>query len=179
MKPNVTLLLTLVALTWLPACNSAASEPLVKNTPTAIARPTSTSSANPSIINTDIFTGIGTDLSIALPVGDAARGADLFVQRVPAASGSAVPCRGCHALQPQVIIVGPSLAGIASRAALRELGKSAAEYIRESIQAPNIYIVPDSPYFNNNGTSIMPTHLGSLLSPQDLADLIAFLFTLH
>jgi hypothetical protein len=72
------------------------------------------------------------------------------------------------------------LAGVADRAATREPGKTAEQYIRESIQQPNTFIVPDNPaYKGANGKSLMPEGLANLMSPQDLADLIAYLQTLH
>jgi cytochrome c2 len=163
-----------VILILLSACNSI---PPKSVTLSAQATPAVSTTSTPG--HSDIFTGIGTDVAVPLPVGDSTRGAALFAQRVRPDSGSALPCQGCHALQPYAIIVGPSLAGLATRAAAREPGKSAAEYIRESIQRPNAFIVPDSPYFSNNGQSIMPTHLGSLMSAQNLADLIAYLLTLN
>ncbi len=124
------------------------------------------------------FKGIGSDLTVALPAGDAKHGADLFSGAAKLANGSAAPCQACHSLNPGEVKVGPSLAGVATRAETREPGKSAADYIRESIQNPSAFIVPDSPSFMNNGKSVMPEGLGNNMSPQDLADLIAYLSTL-
>jgi len=59
-----------------------------------------------------------------------------------------------------------------------EPGKSAEQYIRESIQQPNAFIVPDSPTFQSNGKSVMPDGLGNNMTAQDLADVIAYLLTL-
>jgi mono/diheme cytochrome c family protein len=124
------------------------------------------------------FKGIGADLTVALPAGDAARGADLFSQKVKSENGTALPCKACHSLQPDAVIVGPSLAGVATRAGSRVPGKSAADYIRESIQNPSAFIVPGNPAFVNNGKSVMPEGLGNNMSPQNLADIIAYLLTL-
>ena len=80
---------------------------------------------------------------------------------------------------PGEIKTGPSLAGVATRAETREPGKTAEVYIRESIQQPNTFIVPDNPAFKGaTGKSLMPEGLANLMSPQDLADLIAYLNTL-
>ena len=121
---------------------------------------------------------IGSDQTAERPAGDAAHGADLFAQKATAASGSKLPCAACHALTAGEIKVGPSLAGVATRAPNREPGKTAEQYLRESIQATNVYIVPDDPKYAANGKSVMPEGLGNNMSAQDLADMIAYLLTL-
>jgi mono/diheme cytochrome c family protein len=126
------------------------------------------------------FEGVGSDLAVELPPGDAARGEQLFAQQVKLASGKNAPCTACHSLQPGVAGTGPSLAGVASRAGTREPGKTAEQYVRESIQQPNAFIVPDDPkYTQPSGKSAMPEGLANQMSPQDLADLIAYLLTLQ
>lgn len=98
----------------------------------------------------------------ALPAGDPASGKALF---------SAVGCVACHSLNPGVRIVGPSLAGVATRAATRKAGYTAQLYIYESIILPNAYIVDGFP------SGLMPQDFKARLKPKDLADLIAFLMT--
>ena len=100
--------------------------------------------------------------------GDPKRGKELFFSN---SIGSGVGCRLCHSLKPDEVRVGPSLAGIATRAATRVPGMSAEEYIRESILHPDAYIVPG---FDNK----MPSYISENLSKQDLDDLVAFLMTL-
>lgn len=95
----------------------------------------------------------------------AARGAALF--RAPPAI-----CGTCHALEPDVVIVGPSLAGIASRAASRVPGQSAEAYLRESILRPADYIVPGF-------QDVMQKNFGSVLTSDQINDLIAYLLTLR
>ncbi len=82
---------------------------------------------------------------------------------------------------PGEVKTGPSLAGVADRAATREPGKTAEQYIRESIQQPNAFIVSgrSGKFKGANGKSVMPEGLANLMSPQDLADLIAYLQTLE
>jgi mono/diheme cytochrome c family protein len=125
-----------------------------------------------------VFDAAGSDLAKELPAGDAANGQKLFAQEVKMASGNNAPCTACHSLQSGEVKVGPSLAGIADRAATRESGKTAEQYIRESIQQPSVFIVSDDPKYQANGKSVMPDGLGDQMSPQDLADLIAYLQTL-
>jgi mono/diheme cytochrome c family protein len=125
------------------------------------------------------FNAAGSDVNKQLPAGNAAHGEQIFNQQAKQASGTNAPCMACHSLVPNEVKTGPSLAGVATRAASREPGKTAEQYIRESIQQPNAYIVPDNPAFKGaNGKSLMPEGLGNLMSDQDLADLVAYLLTL-
>jgi mono/diheme cytochrome c family protein len=98
----------------------------------------------------------------ALPPGNAASGKSLF---------SSAGCVACHSLEAGVRIVGPSLSGVATRAATRKAGYSAQLYLYESITLPNAYVVDGFP----NG--LMPQDFKTRLKSQDLSDLIAFLMT--
>jgi nitric oxide reductase subunit C len=80
-------------------------------------------------------------------------------------------CSTCHSTQPDVIIVGPSLAGIATRAETRVPGLSAEQYIRNSILNPGDFVVPGFP-------DAMLRSLGDKLSADQINDIIAFLMTL-
>ncbi len=104
---------------------------------------------------------VRTELSV-LPVGNANGGEQVF---------TSTGCRACHSLEPDVRTVGPSLGGIASRAATRKLEYSAEMYIYESIVAPRAFVVPG---FNGD---VMPAGFKQQLSKQQLADLLAFLMT--
>ncbi len=86
-------------------------------------------------------------------------------------SSAPAVCSTCHSLEPDIVIVGPSLAGIANRAARRIEGLSAEEYIRQSIIDPGAYVVDG---FEN----VMAQNLAQVLSSDDLNNLIAFLMTL-
>jgi cytochrome c2 len=131
------------------------------------------------------FEAVGSDLTKLLPPGDPQRGQALWNQEVKQASGVAASCKACHSLKPGEALVGPSMAGIATLAAERirapdykGQAKTPEEYIRESIQQPNAYIVEPDKYAAAPGVSKMPATLGNQMSAQDLADLIAFLMTL-
>ena len=115
-----------------------------------------------------ISSPVGTDLDVALPAGDPARGDKLFHGKV----NGQYPCSACHSLTPGRALVGPSLGHIATTAAARRDGYPAERYIHESIVSPNAYAIAG---YNQN---IMPVTFGAQMSPQDLADLIAFLMTL-
>ena len=99
----------------------------------------------------------------SLPPGNAANGETIF-------RGEAA-CSACHSLEPGAQGVGPSLAGIASRAETIKPDTTAEAYILESIIDPDAHIVEG---FNGG---IMPPNFGQRLSEQQLADLVAFLMT--
>ncbi len=91
-------------------------------------------------------------------------------------------CFSCHSLTEGVVLVGPSLAGIGTRAAAliatpeyKGAAKSAEEYIRESIVSPHAYVVP-GPTFSAGGLSIMPP-LSTILKPEEIEQLVAYLAT--
>lgn len=96
-------------------------------------------------------------------------GKTLFAQAV---IGTQAGCGTCHSLTPDEVVVGPSMAGIASRAGDRVAGQSAEEYIRESILNPDVYLVEDFP------AGTMPQVWGDELSTEQLDQIVAYLLTL-
>lgn len=101
--------------------------------------------------------------------GDASQGEELFNQTL---IGSQPGCVTCHSLEPEKVLVGPSLAGIAARAGSRVSGQSAEEYLRESIQNTDAFTV------EGFGAGVMPAALADELSEQQVEDLVAYLMTL-
>ncbi len=105
-------------------------------------------------------------------VGDAANGEELYHQ-VTIGSASAPGCVTCHSTEPDVVLVGPSHAGLAGRAGTYVEGVSAEDYLRESITNPNAHVVegftPDVMYQN----------YGTELQARDINDLIAYMLTLN
>jgi cytochrome c551/c552 len=97
--------------------------------------------------------------------GDAAAGEAVFNQQANP------PCNSCHSLQEGTTLVGPSLAHIGTAAATMESGKSAEQYIRESITDPDAFVVQGFP------AGVMPKTYGQDLSEQQLNDLVAFLLS--
>lgn len=81
-------------------------------------------------------------------------------------------CASCHALEPETVIVGPSLAGIAGRAATRVDGLTAEEYIEISVLQPSAYLV-------EGFDDVMPANLGKRLTGDELDALVAYLLTLE
>ena len=81
-------------------------------------------------------------------------------------------CAACHATTGDTLIVGPSLAGIASRAATRVEGQSAEEYIQLSILRPGEHIV-------EGFSDLMPSNFGTTLTGEQLDALVVYLMTLE
>jgi nitric oxide reductase subunit C len=78
----------------------------------------------------------------------------------------------------------PNLGNIATEAArivrtpgYRGKARDAAGYIRESIVAPNAYLVPGPNYRTADGQSVMPKDFTQTLTPSQIDDLVAFLLT--
>jgi hypothetical protein len=100
----------------------------------------------------------------------AERGEELFT--TPAIRGGA-GCRVCHSLRVGDDGVGPSLAGVASRAPGRVPGLSAEEYLQQSILDPGAYLV------DGYRSGQMRAEVGERLTDAELADLIAYLLSLR
>ena len=79
-------------------------------------------------------------------------------------------CAQCHALTPDTVVIGPSLAGIATRASTRIQGYSAEEYLEISILSPKEYLV-------EGFTDTMPTNFGKDLTSDELFAVVAYLMT--
>lgn len=107
-----------------------------------------------------------------LEPGDPVRGEALFAQPV-IGTRNAVGCITCHSLQEEVVLVGPSVAGIASRAGDMVPGQSAEEYLRLAIIDPNAFMVP------GYQSGSMYLEYGRELTPQEIEDLIAYMLTLE
>ncbi|WP_373534688.1 cytochrome c family protein, partial [Microcoleus sp.] len=90
-------------------------------------------------------------------------------------------------LEPGVLLVGPSLAGVARRAEerVREAeytgaARDAEAYLRESIADPSAYIAaPAEKHATPQGLSYMPNVYSTTLDPQAADDLVAYLLTLQ
>jgi mono/diheme cytochrome c family protein len=83
-----------------------------------------------------------------------------------------VRCASCHALAPDVVLVGPTFWNIASTAATRVPGQDAETYLRNAILYPGDYIV-------EGYQDVMQKNFGEVLSSDDIAALIAYLMTLR
>ena len=104
-----------------------------------------------------------------------ARGEAIFRRSPPA-------CFTCHSTTEGTVLAGPSLAGLATRAATlvasqtyKGGARSVPDYIRESIVNPSAHVVP-GPTFSAGGQSFMPA-FGTVLTSEELDQLVAYLAT--
>ncbi|MDJ0954517.1 MAG: hydrogenase iron-sulfur subunit [Acidimicrobiia bacterium] len=124
----------------------------------------------------DDLIGLGTGeifnvaLNDALLADEAAAGRSLYEENT---LGTNTGCRLCHSLAPDTVLVGPSFAGIGSRAATRVPGLSAEEYLRQSIVDPNAYVVEGFP------VGQMFQNYEDVLTEAEIDALVAFLLTLQ
>jgi mono/diheme cytochrome c family protein len=102
-----------------------------------------------------------------LPAGDAQRGEELFRQSI----NRAPSCIICHTVQGEGFPGSPGLAGYASVAGERADGLSAEEYTFWAIVEPGRTTVP------GYGNAMYDAY-GDRLTPQQIADLVAYLLTL-
>ncbi|MEI2689403.1 MAG: 4Fe-4S binding protein [Anaerolineae bacterium] len=90
-----------------------------------------------------------------------------------ATMGANAGCQICHSLKPDVQLVGPSLAGVATRAETRVAGMAAEDYLMQSLVDPDAYVV------EGFQPGQMRPDLAQALTQQELDDLVAFLLTLR
>jgi nitric oxide reductase subunit C len=82
-------------------------------------------------------------------------------------------CATCHALDGATQLVGPSLAGIARRAASRMPELDARQYLELSIIKPGAYVV------DGFSDGVMPPSIAKQLTSDELGSLVDFLLTLE
>lgn len=80
-------------------------------------------------------------------------------------------CGSCHSTSPGTVIVGPSLAGLATYAANRVPDQDAQTYILTSILSPDAYLVDG---FEN----LMPANFGKKLTGEEIDALVVYLLAL-
>ena len=97
-------------------------------------------------------------------------GEALFKQ---ATHNDAPGCLACHSLEADVVLVGPSLAGITQRTTDRQPEREITAYLRESIVSPDAYIV------DGYTPSVMYQQYEDLLTDDQIDDLVAFMLTLQ
>jgi cytochrome c1 len=95
------------------------------------------------------------------PKGNAAGGRPVFISN---------GCGACHTFKPAGTraTIGPNLDTLAAHAQTANQG-TLEQFTRASIVDPGAYVAPGFP------AGVMPTNYGQKLTPQQLADLVAFL----
>ena len=136
------------------------------------------------------------DATLGWPGGRVAPAAQLPPGARPVSSGSdpmalgqalfrsvTPACTACHSVAPGVNLAGPTLAGLATRAAqivgspdYKGEAKDAAGYIRESVVEPSRHVIPGAMY-SAGGTSFMPNTYGKDMKPDEVDKLVAYLST--
>ncbi|MBK8987011.1 MAG: cytochrome c [Chloroflexi bacterium] len=111
------------------------------------------------------------DLLVAFPDSSAENGKALFLS---------YGCTGCHGIPDEGVVaaVGPDMANIGEVAATRIEGKTALQYIYESILHPSDFIAPECPNGPCSGPpSAMPANFPDRMavSPGDMVDIFAYL----
>jgi mono/diheme cytochrome c family protein len=130
---------------------------------------------------TAVVAGVGTDITVELPAGEAEAG------RAVAESQACTACHVASATGPAWQAAShPSGQGIGARAELRleqpdyeGAATTGDQYLFESIVEPDAYIVLDEPTYAPSGTSVMPHDYGAKISAEDMANLIAYLQTVE
>ena len=108
--------------------------------------------------------------------GDATNGQAIFTTQYTTDKGT-WSCAMCHSVTPdEARLIGPGLWNISVRAGERVEGQSAFDYIHESLVDPDVFIAPGDPPFPQG---LMPTNWETVLTPEELNDVIAYLYTLH
>lgn len=112
----------------------------------------------------EITAGLPEDFASALASASVAEG-----ETAALANG----CVGCHAMDPDQQMTGPTWFHMGDTAVNRVPGESPALYLYHSIVQPNSYVVEGYPQ------NIMPQNYTDLLSQEQLADLVAYLLAQH
>ena len=108
----------------------------------------------------EIFAGVPEDVVAAIKEGDVVEG-----QEISELQG----CAGCHSLEEDEVLSGPSWYDLANIAVGRVEGESPALYFYRSITRPNAFIVKR---FDSN---VMPEDFSEKLNTSEIGDLIALL----
>ena len=112
----------------------------------------------------EILAGLPDEMAAAISSGTPSNGETLALTN---------GCVGCHALDPETQMTGPTWYDVADTAVSRVPGESPGFYLYTSIAAPNDHLVEGYPQ------GIMPQTYIDTLSTQDFGDLVAYLLTQH
>lgn len=111
-------------------------------------------------------TPISVDLRLT---GDPEKGQALFTEQREETNFA---CATCHYPDREDRLIGPGLLHIAERASSRVEGETAYDYLHNSIVNPSAFVVSGFP------DGLMPQIYSQLYTPEQINDLIAYLYTL-
>ena len=124
------------------------------------------------VISLSLFTACGGAAdSQTADAGEAGRGQALFEESTLGPS-VAPGCVTCHSIESGKTLVGPSLAGMAASASSKVAGKTAEEYLHESIVLPDAHVV------DGFASGIMYQSYAKDLTEQEINDLVAYMLSL-
>lgn len=108
----------------------------------------------------EIYAGLEPDVQQAILNADPANGETIALT---------FGCIGCHALDPNEVKTGPTWHNVGDIAIVRVPGESAAQYLYQSIVAPNAFVTPGYP------SNVMPANFTETMTPEQIADMVAYL----
>ncbi len=134
----------------------------------------------PILVTGGVPGGYGGEPTAAASSDDpVAQGQTLFRSSPPS-------CFTCHSTSPNVVLAGPSMAGLVERAGqvvqsadYTGSATSAEGYIRESIVDPGAHIADGPDFFASDGRSMMPADFDQSLTDDQLDQLVAYLMSLR
>jgi mono/diheme cytochrome c family protein len=100
------------------------------------------------------------------------RGRNIFATFMPETGFS---CATCHYTASDRRLIGPGLMNVGERAASNDLQMDAEAYLRVAIVAPDSFITPAEPPYP---TGVMPQNYSTVLTPEQIEDLLAYLLSL-
>jgi mono/diheme cytochrome c family protein len=130
-----------------------AAEPVEEEAPPALAE----------LSEEEVYAGLDEPLATAIQTGDPASGETLSLTN---------GCIGCHALDPEAQMTGPTWYNVGDTAVMRD-DTGPAAYLYHSIVQPGDYLVEGYP------AGVMPATYGDSISEEDLADIVAYLLSLE
>ena len=96
----------------------------------------------------------------------------IFASFVPETGFS---CATCHYTTSDRRLIGPGLMNVGERTTSYELEMDVETYLRVAIVAPDSFITPAEPPYP---TGVMPQNYSTVLTPEQLEDLLAYLLSL-
>ena len=139
-------------------------------TETPIPEPTALPTAVPTATPEPTAEPVLSPIDRLVAVRNVERGKVLFETFQDAANYS---CANCHLPDSEKTNLGPGLLNVKDRALTRVEGKSAAEYIYESIIDPKAYIV------EGFDPELMPQNWAEIYGDLEIFDIVAYLMTLE